>query len=295
MYSLSRKKGFLSWAHTISSGVSRQARTMYIQSIPMWRGSSDNYAYLVVDEKSKEAVVIDPAHPVEVIPILKEKIINEQISITAIINTHHFSDANASHHDHAGGNHIMASSEPALPWFKNSLIVGGKDCQDVEFTPMDGRILQIGEVSIKALYTPCHTHDSICWFVEDGEHRAVFTGDTLFHGGCGRFFEGTAAEMNTALNEILASLPDNTIVYPGHEYTKTNSRFAVSVLPNQFTKRLRDFAEKNEHTQGRFTIADEKMHNVFMRLEDPVIQKATGETDVIEVMCKLREMKNNFK
>jgi hydroxyacylglutathione hydrolase len=68
---------------------------------------------------------------------------------------------------------------------------------------------------MKALYTPCHTQDSICWFIQDGEDRAVFTGDTLFHGGCGRFFEGTPQEMEIALNKTLAALPDDTKVYVG--------------------------------------------------------------------------------
>lgn len=59
--------------------------------------------------------------------------------------------------------------------------------------------------------------------------KAVFTGDTLFIGGCGRFFEGNAVEMNTALNEVLAGLPEDTKVYPGHEYTKGNVKFAKKV------------------------------------------------------------------
>jgi hydroxyacylglutathione hydrolase len=86
-------------------------------------------------------------------------------------------------------------------------------------TPANGESFNIGSISVKALYTPCHTQDSICWFMQDGEDKAVFTGDTLFHGGCGRFFEGTAQEMETALNKTLASLPDDTKVYvrlPNH-------------------------------------------------------------------------------
>lgn len=131
--------------------------------------------------------------------------------------------------------------------------------------------------------------------MEDNTGRVVFTGDTLFHGGCGKFFEGTAEEMNKALNKTLAALPDDTVVYPGHEYTKSNVKFAMSVLPSDPVKKLQAFAESNKETQGKFTIADEKKHNVFMRVDDPEIQKATGKTDPVEVMAKLREMKNNFK
>jgi len=131
--------------------------------------------------------------------------------------------------------------------------------------------------------------------MQDGTEKAVFTGDTLFHGGCGRFFEGTPEEMHVALNKTLASLPDDTKVYPGHEYTKSNVKFAASVLPSAEIKKLQDFAEENKETQGKFTIGDEKKHNVFMMLDNPEIQKATGKTDPVEVMGRLREMKNNFK
>ncbi|PMD46322.1 hydroxyacylglutathione hydrolase [Hyaloscypha variabilis F] len=259
-------------------------RAMHIQSIPMWTGTGDNYAYLVIDDKSKDAVIIDPANPDEVAPVLQEEIKAGKINLTAIINTHH-------HGDHAGGNNKMLS----YPEFKGRPIIGGKDCQSVTKTPKNGETFKIGDINVTPLYTPCHTQDSICFLMEDSTGKAVFTGDTLFHGGCGRFFEGTAEEMHTALNKTLASVPDDTKVYPGHEYTKANVKFGISVLQSEPLKKLQAFAEKNKETQGKFTIADEKQHNVFMRVDDPEIQKATGKSDPVEVMAKLREMKNNFK
>jgi hydroxyacylglutathione hydrolase len=62
-------------------------------------------------------------------------------------------------------------------------VIAGKDCDGVTRTPADGEIFKLGNISVKALYTPCHTQDSICWYLEDETGRAVFTGDTLFHGG----------------------------------------------------------------------------------------------------------------
>jgi hydroxyacylglutathione hydrolase len=262
---------------------SATVRTMHIQSIPMWVGKSDNYAYLVVDDKSKEAVIIDPAHPAEVAPVLKKAIQDGSIKLTAIVNTHH-------HWDHAGGN------EELLSELGQSLdIIGGKDCKKVTKTPRHGETFSIGSIAVKALHTPCHTQDSICFFMQDGNDKVVFTGDTLFHGGCGRFFEGNGEEMHKALNETLGSLPEDTRVFPGHEYTGANAKFGVSVLPSGPVKALAAFAKDNQETQGKFTIGDEKQHNVFMRPQDPEIQKATGETDPIAIMTKLREMKNNFK
>jgi len=174
-------------------------------------------------------------------------------------------------------------------------VIGGKDCEAVKKTPGDGETFRIGEIEVKALHTPCHTQDSICYFMKDGEERVVFTGDTLFIGGCGRFFEGTPTEMHKALNHTLASLPKDTKVYPGHEYTKQNVKFLKTVLPEaEPVKSLEKFADENTETQGKVTIGDELKYNVFMMLDDPTVQKATGKTDPVDVMGKLREMKNNM-
>lgn len=257
---------------------------MHIQSIPMWVGSSNNYAYLVVDDKSKDAVIIDPANPPEVAPVLKEAIQAGKINLTAIVNTHH-------HWDHAGGNKKLLAEldNPKID------IIGGKDCEGVTKTPSHNEIFKLGSISVKGIHTPCHTQDSICFYMEDGGDKAVFTGDTLFISGCGKFFEGNAAEMHEALNKRLAALPDDTVVYPGHEYTKSNVKFAISVSQTEAVRNLEAFATANQVTTGKFTIGDEKAHNLFMRVEDPEIQKATGETEPVSVMAKLREMKNNFK
>jgi hydroxyacylglutathione hydrolase len=68
--------------------------------------------------------------------------------------------------------------------FANKKIIGGKDCEAVTETTKNGGTFKIGEnITVKALYTPCHTQDSICWFMQDGDEKVVFTGDTLFHGG----------------------------------------------------------------------------------------------------------------
>jgi len=138
-------------------------------------------------------------------------------------------------------------------------IVGGKDCASVTTTPSHNSTFEIGSIKVTALHTPCHTQDSICYFFEDGSDKAVFTGDTLFIGGCGRFFEGNAKEMHKALNEVLGALPDDTKVYPGHEYTKGNVRFAKKVLDSEAIRRLDDYSQKNKETQGKFTIGDEKV------------------------------------
>lgn len=163
-------------------------------------------------------------------------------------------------------------------------------------TPPHGSTFTIGKnIKVTALHTPCHTQDSICWYMEDQKtgERVVFTGDTLFIGGCGKFFEGNGAEMHAALNEVLAALPDDTKVYPGHEYTKSNVKFLKKVDPwNDAVKKLEQFADENRETQGKFTIGQEKLHNAFMRVHTDDMKKVTGKTEPSEVMAKLRELKN---
>jgi len=159
-------------------------------------------------------------------------------------------------------------------------------------------------LDVKCLATPCHTRDSICYYVTDtssssGGASAVFTGDTLFIGGCGMFFEGIGAEMHAAFELLRAALPDDTVTYVGHEYTAGNLRFARSVDPgNAALTRLAAIVDAHPVTVGRTTIGDEKEWNVFWRLtSDPVrvATKTDPATSPSEIMDKLRILKNDFK
>lgn len=131
--------------------------------------------------------------------------------------------------DHAGGNEKLVSK------FNKSLKVYGGDDRIGALTDkvkQDDEI-RLGNLTIRCLFTPCHTTGHICYYIDspNGE-RAVFTGDTLFLGGCGRFFEGNATDMHAALIGKLSALPNDTNVYCGHEYTLQNLAFAKHVEPN---------------------------------------------------------------
>lgn len=92
-------------------------------------------------------------------------------------------------------------NRPDLP------IIGGKDCQSVDRTPADREGFQIGKaISVTGLYTPCHTQDSICWFMQEGDKRVVFTGDTLFHGGTLVSFSPLVTERRLTRQDAAASL-----------------------------------------------------------------------------------------
>ncbi|KAJ3358842.1 hypothetical protein GGF32_009938 [Allomyces javanicus] len=239
----------------------------------------DNYAYVLVDETTGQAAVVDPTTPAKV----AEKVRELGVDVQYLLTTHH-------HWDHAGGNQEFVSLFPHL-----KAVVGGDDrigalTQKIN----DGATLSVGTIHVRAIATPCHTTGSISYYCTHGtQEHAVFTGDTLFLAGCGRFFEGTAAEMHASLGK-LAQLPHETKVYCGHEYTSSNLAFAQYVEPGnqEIARRIKWGQEHAVSVPG--TIGEELQTNPFMRTGELSVQQATGETDTVEVMGKLREMKNEF-
>ncbi|KAF8919680.1 hydroxyacylglutathione hydrolase [Mucidula mucida] len=257
-----------------------QTIAMKVVPVPV---REDNYAYLLIDEESQTAAAVDPFDVAKVASAAE----THNVKIVAGITTHH-------HFDHSGGNEAFAAKYPGAP------IYGGSDKIPALTTLVkDKDEFTLGNINIKCLATPCHTQDSICYHVTDAIQKqhpgGVFTGDTLFIGGCGRFFEGTADEMHAALS-YLATLPSGTVVHVGHEYTAGNVAFAKSVEPeNPAIARLGDLVKQEKITSGLTTIGEEKEWNVFMRLGNAAVRNATGETSESAVMAKLREMKNNFR
>ncbi|EJD53264.1 hydroxyacylglutathione hydrolase [Auricularia subglabra TFB-10046 SS5] len=242
---------------------------------------SDNYMYIIAAGGGK-AVAVDPYD----VPKIKAAAEKEGLSFAAVITTHH-------HYDHAGGNKEFVATFPGTPVYG-----GSEKCEAMTNEVKDGTSLTIGDLEIKCIHTPCHTQDSICYLVHDknkpGE-KAVFTGDTLFTGGCGRFFEGTAAEMHAALSK-LGALPDDTLVYNGHEYTAGNLAFGLHVDPSSTgLARLKKLVEAEQVTTGKSTIGDEKEWNVFMRLHTDAVKNATDESETDKIMDRLRDMKNSFR
>ncbi|KAH8108134.1 beta-lactamase-like protein [Cristinia sonorae] len=246
----------------------------------------DNYAYLLIDTHTNKAAVVDPFDTPKVLKAAQE----QGVDIVACLTTHH-------HFDHSGGNQALANAIPNIPIYG-----GSKQGQAVNHIVKDNDEFTLSQdIHVKCLATPCHTQDSICYYITSPNTSpnapgSVFTGDTLFIGGCGRFFEGTAAEMHAALS-YLGTLPDDTVVYNGHEYTKGNWAFAKSVDgENQAVKdRLGGLVKEEKSTTGLTTIGDEKAWNPFMRLGVESIKNATGAATDVEVMEKLREMKNNYR
>ncbi|KAL5511724.1 GLO2 [Sanghuangporus vaninii] len=227
---------------------------------------SDNYAYLLIDDTTNQAAAVDP-YDMKKVQAAAEK---EGVEIAVLY--------------------------PKAP------IYGGSEQGSANTIVKDKVEFSVSkQLNVKCLATPCHTQDSICYYVTDKANPAqpggVFTGDTLFIAGCGRFFEGTAAEMHHALS-YLGTLPDETVVLNGHEYTKSNLAFAKSVEPNApGMARLQKIVDENAVTTAKTTIGDEKEWNPFMRLKTPEILTSLGvyaRTSEETIIDMLRTMKNKF-
>jgi hydroxyacylglutathione hydrolase len=160
----------------------------------------DNFSYVIADDTSKEAVVVDPSFNAdEIIRLVRE----QNLDLKYIINTH-------NHMDHVAGNEDIKSSS-------NAKIVAHKLAKSrKDIAVVDGDVIRIGRVAIKVIHTPGHTPDSICLLI-DGK---LLTGDTLFVGECGRtdMSDGSSEDMYRSLFDKLMKLDDNIEVYPGHDY-----------------------------------------------------------------------------
>ncbi|MQL79799.1 hypothetical protein Taro_012253 [Colocasia esculenta] len=177
--------------------------------------------------------------------------------------------------DHAGGNDKIKQLVPGIKVFGGS----NDNVRGCTNKLENGDKLSLGsDIDILALHTPCHTKGHISYFVSSkhDEAPAVFTGDTLFIAGCGKFFEGTAEQMYQSLCVTLGSLPKPTRVFCGHEYTEKNLRFAATVEPEN--EKIQQKLSWSQHQRQAnlptipSTIEEEFETNPFMRVDLPEIQ-----------------------
>ena len=240
---------------------------------------SDNYAYLV---KSGEAcAVVDPSEAWPVLAALKRR----GWKLTHILNTHH-------HLDHCGGNLDLKRKTGAVVVGPGKdaaripgLDVGVDEASGWEF---DGRMVRVLEV-------PAHTTGAIT-FVIDGD---AFTGDTMFLMGCGRLFEGDPQMMWTSLSKLM-TLPDETRIYCGHEYTESNGRFALTLEPGNQALQARVAEVKATRAKGQPTVPAtmviEKQTNPFLRPDNAEIRKNLGmeKAGTVAAFGEIRARKDRF-
>ena len=239
---------------------------MIVEIIPCLQ---DNYSYLIIDETNNNACVIDPSEAKPVIDFVDKKNLN----LKYILNTHH-------HFDHIGGNEELKK-------IYNSTVVGYKgDAEripEINILVENNQIWKADNFEAKIIHIPGHTTGHIGFYFFN--EKLIFTGDTLFSLGCGKIFEGTYQEMFTSLNKI-KSLPEDTKIYCGHEYTLQNSKFCIKHDPENLDLQNKISKIKKKLKNALPTIPsilkDEIECNIFLRAKN------------VETFSKLRDLKDNF-
>jgi hydroxyacylglutathione hydrolase len=185
----------------------------------------DNFSYIVADEDSKEAAVVDPSFNAGAIVAIAK---DQNLKVKYIINTHH-------HTDHTAGNEEVRSV------FGAKVVAHQLSHVRKDVSVVDGDAIKLGKVVIKVIHTPGHTSDSICLLVDN----KLLTGDTLFVGECGRtdLPGGDPKNMYNSLFQRLMKLDDTVEVYPGHDYgLKDHSTIGVERRTN-YTLKTRTLEE----------------------------------------------------
>ncbi len=252
------------------------------------RAFDDNYIWCL--RRGSQAVVVDPG---DAGPVLRH-LDSTDAHLVAILLTHH-------HGDHAGGVETLAAGRP-LPVFGPAT----ENIPGLNRPVRGGDSVALDELGIefRILDVPGHTRGHVAYYgaklPPDG---AVFCGDTLFAGGCGRIFEGTPDQMYASLSR-LAALPPGTAVYCAHEYTQANLRFALAVEPENEDLRRRIDQVAAIRLAGNPTVpslmADELATNPFLRSDKPTVAAAAlghgaDGVDPARVFAAIREWKNGFR
>jgi hydroxyacylglutathione hydrolase len=243
----------------------------------------DNYIWLIHNDR--QAIAVDPGDAAPVEAFLKQN----DLALVAVLATHH-------HADHVGGV-VELIAHRNIP-------VYGPERENIPTLTRrlkEGDRIQIPELGLEfAVFDiPGHTAGHIA-YVGRGW---LFCGDTLFACGCGKLFEGTPAQMTASLDKLVA-LPDDTLVYCGHEYTLANIRFARAVEPDSPILAEREQAEAAKRERGLPTLPSkigiERLTNPFLRTSAASVATAasrhTGRTLVtpVEIFTAIREWKNHF-
>lgn len=254
---------------------------MTVHVLPAW---TDNYIFVIRDDSSDTTIVVDPAESGPVLALCAQ----QDWKVSAILLTHH-------HPDHISGVKDLTQKFNCAVWgHKKDAHRLPPLTQELE----DGAQFDAGALSFEVRFTPAHTLGHICYWIR--EHKMLFCGDTLFSMGCGRLFEGTP-EMMLKNMRWIRSLPHDTHVYCAHEYTRTNTEFALSLEPQNAS--LQTFYQSvktrraNEEFTVPFLLSQEIALNPFLRWDDKNLRKALGlelATD-LDVFTHLREQRNQWR
>lgn len=258
----------------------------------VWTGNAyRNFNYLIACPESGEAMAVDPLDHRKCLAAAKER----GWEITQILNTH-------EHHDHIGGNAAMVRATGAK-------VLAHKNAKD-KIPDLDvglgaGDIIKIGKtVELESLDTPGHTMSHVC-LLSRTDQPSLFCGDTLFNAGAGNCHNGGHPnELYGTFAQQLSSLPDDTLIYPGHDYIANNLEFTLDREPDNARAKtlLAEIGDQDPDRAMVTTLALEKEVNTFFRLTSPsVIAKLReafpdlpDDPDPKTVFLKLRELRNSW-
>ena len=193
--------------------------TMIFKQVPV--GTFQNFSYIIGDDKTKSAALVDPAWEVGKLLALCEE---SGLKVSLVINTH-------SHHDHIEGNEMVAKQTGAR------IVMHEKSPVRKDIAVNDGEMIEIGSLKVRVIHTPGHCPDHICLLV-DGK---LLTGDVLFVGECGRtdLAGGNSGELYDSLMKKILTLEDSIEVYPGHDYGSRPSSTIGFERRNNYTLKTR--------------------------------------------------------
>ena len=244
---------------------------------------SDNYAYLVHDSATGATALVDIPEAAPILSALKER----QWTLSEIWITHH-------HDDHVQGLGDILAAHPAVV---RGAAADAHRLPELDTSVKDGTRFDFAGHEVQVFDVSGHTIGHIAYYMPAA--HAVFTADSLMVMGCGRLFEGTAAQMWQSLSKLMA-LPDTTEVFSGHEYTATNARFALTVDPNNEALKTRHAEITAARAAGHPTVpaklAVEKATNPFLRAADRDVRALLGMQDAedVEVFAEIRARKDAF-
>lgn len=251
--------------------------------VDVFAARSDNFGYLVHDEATGRTAAIDAP---EAGPI-RTALVHRGWTLTDIFITHHHID------------HVEAIAE--LKGAFGARVVGPRAEADkiegLDDLVGDGDTLALGNTRFAVMATPGHTLGHIVFYNAEGGH--LFSADALFSLGVGRMFEGSPGPMWAGLKR-LRDLPDDTLVYCGHEYTQSNARFALSIDPDNVALKARAAEVDALRAAGRptipFQLGQDKQANPFLRADSPELARHYGleGADPADVFAAIRKGKDNF-
>ncbi|KKB07692.1 hydroxyacylglutathione hydrolase [Devosia chinhatensis] len=251
--------------------------------VDVFSAREDNFGYLVHDEASGRTAAIDAPEAAAIRAALSRR----GWSLSDILITHHHID------------HVEAIAE--LKEAFGAKVTGPAEEADkiegLDVLVRDGDVVSLGESRFDVIKTPGHTLGHIVF--HDAANGHLFSADALFSLGVGRMFEGTPGPMWEGVKRLRA-LPDETLVYCGHEYTQSNARFALSIDPDNAALQARAATVEALRKAGKptipFSLGEDKKANPFLRADAPELARHYGldGSDPAAVFAAIRKGKDTF-